>query len=716
MWRVVLACVTDPKSSSESEEWIDDEAWFDGEIAPQTRRRLLRNAFAGIGGAGLAGLAGCMGDGGPAGTDTAGGGGTDAITADTATTGTGTASTDTGTATAGGGAGSGQAVLDDECSVDPQQANFNFYNDGFQYDFRWRWAHFDELATHDTVSGKTKGMIISDWSYDDNGRGTWTLNENYTWHNGDDLTAEDVVTQLKIGQLMGFVHKGYGPSPGYENVQQTGKYELQFDLKNPDINRQIFHSSHLKRRTWMWAYRGIWGQYAEAFEDTSGESALNDLRNEVASELREPIVSNEQVPGNGPWNHHEIDGQTLKFKPHEEYQSPFSQDHTGSDINYSYESTFYTSQQQRTAAMQEGILDVSYPPNSESARQQLRDKGWEGSKGLDPEEIPPTVRRLSMGFIFNMQDAITGNRKVRQAIAHVIPRQNMISWSQDYPSLYIQDEHLSGLGQDKEVLWFGGTDGWPNERLSSFPNYAFTEDDVDTQRATELLEEAGFSKSGNRWQDPDGQPVTLDVYTQTSSQNPVQLRAAQVMKSYLDGFGLNAEVTAQQDSIRSSNTQPSGNWHIMPHNPGSVVSGPPFFDFSLSFQFIHGPDGEVLEDRPNWAMDMEVEVPYPIGDPDGDLETVNVHEKVYSLRTQMPESERQELVEELAWIYNQSLPLLPTCEEGGQSPYWLDKSKWRTRGPEDGANPAYRYLAVEAGEYAYAQYMAKFANEWFGPK
>jgi hypothetical protein len=51
-------------------------------------------------------------------------------------------------------------------------------------------------------------------------------------------------------------------------------------------------------------------------------------------------------------------------------------------------------------------------------------------------------------------------------------------------------------------------------------------------------------------------------------------------------------------------------------------------------------------------------VPYPIGDSEGDLKEVDVSEKVSELAVSDGEK-RAELVRELAWIYNQTIPRIP---------------------------------------------------------
>ncbi|ESP90185.1 ABC transporter substrate-binding protein [Candidatus Halobonum tyrrellensis] len=694
------------QTSEDCDDWISDDEW--GDVAPQTRRRLLRNAFGGA--AGLAALAGCSGeDGESTPTPLQGEGDGD--------TGGSTTESGSDTSTSGGGG----ATLDHIISLAPTEARFNPYGNATNWSFRWYWAMFDQFAVHDKVTNKTKGMVVQDWEYADDGTVTWNIRDNYTWHDGSDLVAEDVATQLKIGQLMGTVNKGYGAEPLYENVRTNGDYELQFDLVEPDVSREIFEFGHMKRRAWLWAHRDIWGEFATRFDELGEDEDKTELQNELMQTVKSPAWDNSQVPGNSVWEFTSGEENVAHFEPYDDYVSPYSDTEwasgeiTGDMIDYSLDWHRYPNQQQRTQAMQEGVIDVSYPPDSESARESIREMGWGPADDLDEDQIVPSMRSGSMSVLYNHQSPITGDSRVRKAIQHVVPRKPLVSWVTDYQSYWVEDRIPSGIGQDKEVPWFGGATDWPSGGLTDLQNYAHTKDDVDTERATQLLQDAGFSKNGGRWQDPDGNNVTLRFYTATSGEEPMALRFAQIMKSYLDEFGLQTEVTAQEATIRSGNTLESGDWELMFDTWGGAKSGPAFLDFQTSFRLQQTLNGDPIPTNENWAMNRQLEVPYPIGNPDGDLQQVDIIDKLNELRVQMSEEERRQLITEVAWIYNQTLPMMTINEEGGTGGYWLNHDNWDTQAPNNNQNPAYRYEIVEVGQYSYCQYMAKMGTEYFSP-
>lgn len=443
---------------------------------------------------------------------------------------------------------------------------------------------------------------------------------------------------------------------------------LQFDLIQPNINIDIFHIGHVSHRAWIWAHRDIWEKDAEGFDDATSQSERTDLKQTMANDVKRPITDASIVPRNSIWKPIETEGPTLHFEPFETYRSPFG-DVTGTSIDYGLTSTYYSKQQQRTQAMLTGDLDVGFSPKSESARKSLSENGFAPSRGFPVSEVEPWMRNLSMGYWFNMQDPITGRRRVRQAIYYIIPRVPVIKWHQDYKRAYTADIVPTGLGQDKEVPWY---DDWL-DRLDSYTKYAYEKQN--TNAATKLLEAEGFSKQGGRWLDPERKEFTLSIYAPTSTEEPVNSKCAQVMKPYLNSFGINTELIVQEGTIRSSKTQPSGNWQLMAFYPSSFPGGHPFFAFDLTFPFKKTYDGNPLPNRKRWGMSDVARVPYPVGNPDGDLKRVNVRDKVTRLRTELPETVETQLVHELAWIQNQLVPFFATTERGGVGGSWINKDE-----------------------------------------
>jgi peptide/nickel transport system substrate-binding protein len=79
-----------------------------------------------------------------------------------------------------------------------------------------------------------------------------------------------------------------------------------------------------------------------------------------------------------------------------------------------------------------------------------------------------------------------------------------------------------------------------------------------------------------------------------------------------------------------------------------------------------------------WNTPAELEVPMPVGDPDGDLETINVHERTAELPS-LAGDELEETVTTLSWAFNQTLPVIPLVTENGGFVYWTDRWEYPDR-------------------------------------
>jgi hypothetical protein len=92
----------------------------------------------------------------------------------------------------------------------------------------------------------------------------------------------------------------------------------------------------------------------------------------------------------------------------------------------------------------------------------------------------------------------------------------------------------------------------------------------------------------------------------------------------------------------------------------------------MSFTYT-GPGGMGQHDSGH-HFPAEVEVPMPVGDPEGSMETVNIDETARTLAMDVDESEHVEAFETLAWVYNYEVVSVPHLD-------------YRyTRGYDNGAN------------------------------
>jgi ABC-type transport system substrate-binding protein len=133
----------------------------------------------------------------------------------------------------------------------------------------------------------------------------------------------------------------------------------------------------------------------------------------------------------------------------------------------------------------------------------------------------------------------------------------------------------------------------------------------------------------------------------------------------LTDFGIDGQIALREKAAYGKDYR-TGNFSMTMWVWGvSGQSRHPYKFFSTAFS----PGREKIGNFDASAMD----VPYPVGDPRGDIETVDVTAKIEELGNESA-SEQQSLVEELAWIYNQTLPRLPLMT--GVQRAWLTNDDW----------------------------------------
>lgn len=109
---------------------------------------------------------------------------------------------------------------------------------------------------------------------------------------------------------------------------------------------------------------------------------------------------------------------------------------------------------------------------------------------------------------FNLQDRLTGELRVRQAIAHAIDRQAIIHWV------------MQGAARPAESLF--PPEHWAADRLSAF--------EYNPDRARKLLAELGYN---------DTNPLKL---TYKTSSDPFRIRLATVIQSQLKSVGIEMDL------------------------------------------------------------------------------------------------------------------------------------------------------------------------------
>jgi len=562
------------------------------------------------------GLAGCTGDGGDGGDDGTDGSGSDGSDSSDGSDGS-DGSTPTQTQSMEeqfpieGRFNIGMGVVPNEGQYNPYNPKRLLIGDNNSPNM----VLYDELWQPLPETGEDymeEGTLLTDRSYDpDNAVVTLNIREDARWHNGDTYKARDLVTQYKMEQ---YVNSALGNVEEFEIVDEK---TVRISLAEA-VNPQILWNSLLVEGTVKHSEFSDWLDRLENADDQEGrDQVLSDLQ---SMSIEEPI-------GNGPFQFERAGSQELVLTNFEEYHRPVP----FTEYVYKYLSDLNSIVSAFLGGDLDGQAHMSAP-------------------GSTQDQLPDHIRKIQAGtasggwnLSVSMDHDFLGDRRVRQAIAHLLDRQRMADNTLPAHS-YV--ENMVGLTNKAAPNWLG-------DSLSEYETY----EGNNTERAMELLEEAGYSKEDGTVVDSNGETVTFELLTPTW-ENPS--RIAETANTILDDFGLEMEVSSQPGT-QFSNRRSNGD-----------------FDMSLFYWWAPHPysgyQRDFINRREQLNNETTVTVP-PLGESSGET-TVDVQARLDELYTATDSANARDIVKEIAWVYNEYLPTLPMTQ--GVSTSYIATEGWNT--------------------------------------
>ncbi|MDW8326996.1 MAG: ABC transporter substrate-binding protein [Anaerolineales bacterium] len=388
--------------------------------------------------------------------------------------------------------------------------------------------------------GKYRGDLAQSWEASSDGL-TWTfkLKSGIQWHNGEPLTAEDVV--WSINEIKNDP-EGWATLVNYTNGfaevtapdAQTVRIVTEYPISNMEYRVSFLYA--------------LWRPDFEPLATTE------DLQN----------FTNEKLIGTGAFKLVQYDkeqGLVVLERNPDFYDGPARVDRV---IFRAFDNSDALIQ-----AFRAGELDVLYSVPSAAL---------ETVKGFPNVTVVQTPSRSFDELIINSVPkervaTSTGNPalldpKVRQALAHALNKQDIV------------DVVLQGLGQPgwSIVAPVLGGGFWHNNMLS---DYAY-----DPAKANALLDEAGYVKGADGIREKDG--VRLDFRLQFDADSADYARTASLMVDMFQAVGVKVTPEALDSDTLTANTTGVGDYDLVIWGWG----GDPDPDFILSImlcdQFVIG--------------------------------------------------------------------------------------------------------------------------------
>ncbi len=480
-----------------------------------------------------------------------------------------------------------------------------------------------------TISAHGDGSVSSDFFEElsvDGNEVTVEFPTDWSYWNGDDITAEDYFVAAEIDR---YQDPEGSPIEGHELVDEYTVRRIYKDEISPTVAK-------LNAGYGMEAPKSVFGEYLERYQDASGESAREDVTND----LLQMTISTEEFVDQGL-------GSTL-FKIE--------------DFNSS--ETLAVKQDDHPWADRTDIEEIRVLPNVESGTQVEQ---LEKSNDLDMtqyiaesqrSEYPDNLQNIyelshynCQKYMLNWNNKHLANRSVRRAIISAIDIPSIVDAATQTGMLATPTQVQTGIRETIEEMYLG--EGF-TDQLIQYP----VEADEETARGH--MEDAGYSLEDETWVGPDGDSISFDIITQSAV---AQSQPTKVFSDQLNGFGMDTEMEAiGQDyysKLQEWEFDIAWIWHV------ALPFWHPSAYFSNNFYGILAGDQGSGNDTGPTGVPFSTEIPEEVGAREVGSNGVEINpaQLMTDLNGASSEEETIELTQQLVQWFNFELPSIVHMQE-----------------------------------------------------
>jgi len=480
----------------------------------------------------------------------------------------------------------------------------------------------ERLARYDVAENQWIAKAADNWNIGEE-EATLTLSEDYYWSNGDQITAEDYFTQVSLQVFDSTPNVLITDAEVLEGGPGgTIRYELAGGT-NPAITKRNILDYE------VFLNDPAFKDFAERLRSTDDKEKRQEIEAEMEEFSYKPKAIGgdhdpEEILASGVFKMTEMTNKRIVFEPNEHHP-------VGGSLNFDVELRWTKDEGAEKPMMKSNTTDVSVNQLSPQFLDTLP-SNW---KTVDY----PAFGGNSIDFLLDHETY--AKRKVRQALNYMID-QEQVGKANPTPATAV--EYQNGMADFISEAWLS------DDMLENLTHY-----EQDFDKAAELLREADFTKEGGTWYKPNGEEFKFQVELPAGNTN--RIKETEVATQHCKDFGIESNIKISESSTYWS-TYRSGDW----------PSGVKFWAFgdrgrphpAFDYEYVHIGGDRDKEETPWNHQPWKVKVPYPIGDPDGDLKEVDFHEKIRSLNTVQDPDKEKSIVAECAWIWNQYMPKIPT--------------------------------------------------------
>lgn len=420
------------------------------------------------------------------------------------------------------------------------------------------------------------------------------LNEDHTWHNGEKCTVDDMYWRDKLN----YEYNKLTSEPGakfseWSEIERVDDYTIRYHLHGP-VNEAVFISEREMEPNFpRWDYK----RWAETMEEATTAQAAEQVYGQF-NKQQKPLS---EYVGNGAFQISEVNDTTVLLEKYEDY--PFAHRNNIQQVKFH----FVGGDAAARLKWKNGVVDYGeLPPGNVQLPDRYREVHYVENEGL--------------GTQFNLNNKHFAKRKVRQAINFLFDRRaaNRNSGRAFAPEIQ------TGMPTVTARNWLSDYESFKENCIRYGPK-------AKPEQAKKLLRQAGYSKSGGNWVDPDGEVVKFTIRT-PSLYNKYWDDITQTYNAQLQQFGFKTEFELINISAWFGTWDPeklNSDVCWVPHGPDELVHPSPAFANQTQWwgHPLTGAAGGGSPDEHFAGQPWEIDVPKEVGvlDPSpSQTETVNL--------------------------------------------------------------------------------------------
>ncbi|MDF2626212.1 MAG: ABC-type dipeptide/oligopeptide/nickel transport system, periplasmic component [Symbiobacteriaceae bacterium] len=466
------------------------------------------------------------------------------------------------------------------------------------------WYISEPLFVYQPVDGSISPRLGTDWKEEGN-KVTVTLRSGVTWSDGTPFTAKDVVANFYMLKLL---NRGIWRYLASVEAANDTTVVFNFTVMTP-LAKALVNSDPI------FAGAKEYGKWADQVPaNMTNTEKLNAIRTDLGNYKPEKPV------GMGPFVIKTVTASEMILEKNPKH-------YAADKVAFDQVRLARANSNETIWAMNlAGELDVNHAAASKDLVDQYL-KRQTKMKMAAPSDLS------DFGLIFNTRKYPFSEQKFRQALAFVLDRKKI-------------REVTNYFGADVTDYSHGIMKSYAGEWLSADVLKTFTNYTTDLKKAEALLTELGMKKNEKgEWLGKDGKPFAFEVtFPGGWGTN------AESVASQLKAFGLPTKARAIEDSLYGSTLQ-AGNYDMATEfgnlwwgNPHPYTGYRRYYD-TVSDGFVAKATG----------------FPNVVKGPDG--KDIDLMATTTDLGKTADKAAQKKLIEKLAWVTNEYLPLLTLTEK-----------------------------------------------------